>query len=109
MRDIEKRSTYLNRELIKFAVLGYGITTKKKDSQKNTNVRPLLHAVLKLECTLCHDLGLSRLEIYIKISPGTVMSLEYLAEVNRKSLCSDTSTAQATQDFIGKFPSKISL
>lgn len=37
------------------------------------------------------------------------MSLEYLGEVNRKSLWSDTSTAQATQNFIGKFPSKMSL
>lgn len=32
-----------------------------------------------------------------------VLSLEYLAEVNRKSLWSDTSTAWATQDFHKKF------
>lgn len=42
---------------------------------------------------------LSRLEIYIKISPGTVISFEYLAEVKRESPWSDASTAWTTQDF----------
>lgn len=46
---------------------------------------------------------LSGLEIYIKISPGTVISLEHLADVNGKSLWSDTSLLRPHRIFIGRF------
>lgn len=83
MRGLEKWFPHLNREKIKFTVLGYGKGEKliprkiksKASASCCTKVR-MYTSVMVWE--------LSRLEIYIKISPGTVISLEYLEEVNKK-------------------------
>lgn len=75
-------------EVIELAVLGF---RKGKNFPENENLRPLPHAVEVRMCTSVMVWELSRLEIYIQISPGTVISMEYLGEVNQESLWSDIS------------------
>lgn len=72
-------------------MLFWALEKEKKFIPKNENLRPLPHAIEVRMCTFVMVWELSRLENYIQISPRTVISMEYVGEVNQESLWSDIS------------------